>query len=235
MSHIEQAASRPLIQCSGEPLPNENRQPTRLLLAAMIAPLLCLLGPPTMAKAQTETVGVQPVAVQNRQHVHRHEFSGFVGVLPLDAFTKGLTASASYTLHFDPLRAWEVVHFGYSFPFDTHLRDDLEALDIAPTTFEVLRLFVTSNFIYKPVYWKGALHNRRLLHGEIFLAGGGGWGLMTRSGRPALDAGLGMRLFASEQVSFRMDIRAISLFAYTHEHRDLQLHNELWLGLGISL
>lgn len=206
-----------------------------LLLATRSAAVLTLITMANEAASSDMPTGVEPVAVQNRQHIQRHEFSGFIGSLPLDAFTKGLTASASYTLHFDPLRAWEVVHFGYSFPLHTHLRDDLEALDIVPTSFEVLELFVTSNFIYKPIYLKGALHNRRILHAEFFLAAGGGWGMMTRSGRPLIDAGAGMRLFASERVSFRFDLRAKSLFAYSREHNDLQLHNELWLAVGISL
>jgi outer membrane beta-barrel protein len=213
---------RPVVRSGAWPL----RSPRALRAVLVACAALTLSG---TALAQSGDRGVQPVAVQNRHHVQAHEFSGFVGTLPLDAFTKGLTVSASYTLHFDPLRAWEIVHAGYSFPVHTHLRADLDALDIAPTHFEVVELFVTSNFVYKPIYWKGAIHNRRLVHGEIFFVAGGGWGLLTRSGRPALDAGLGFRLFASDRVSVRFDARWMSFFTTS------DLHNELWLGLGVSL
>ena len=53
-------------------------------------------------------------------------------------------------------------------------------------------------------------------------------------GRPGtslmlIDAGIATRIYASEMVSFRIDVRGLAFVSAD----DVQ--NELWLGLGISL
>lgn len=197
-----------------------------LLLAAG---LLAALPSRPAAAAEPGAGGLTTVAVQNRRHLERHEFGVAVGVLPLDAFTKGLTVSGSYTLHFDELFAWEMIQGTYAFPINTHLWDDLKALDVAPTAFERVEWYASSSFMFKPIYWKGAALNENLVYGEIFLTGGLGFGRLTRSNRPLLEAGLGMRLYASERISFRLDLRDVAFFTLS----DVQ--NELWIGLGISL
>ena len=52
---------------------------------------------------------------------------------------------------------------------------------------------------------------------------------MTRTQRAVIDVGLATRVYASEMVSFRIDVRGLSFI----NADDVQ--NELWLGLGISL
>ncbi len=168
-------------------------------------------------------------AVQDRRHTQAHEFTAAVGVLPLDAFEKGLTVSGAYTLHFDDLYAWEVAHFTYSFPLETDLKDDLRAFDLQPTPFERVEYFVTTSFVFKPLYWKGAWLNESLSHGELLLLLGGGYGWLTRTSRPVADVGAAVRLYASEWASLRLDVRWVPFFNLD----DLQ--NELWIGLGVSL
>jgi len=171
------------------------------------------------------------LAVQNRQHSMTHEFSAFVGILPMDAFTKGMTVSGAYSLHFSDVVGWEVGQFTYSFGVDTKLREDLEALPqpAGPTPFEVVQYFVTSNLLFKPIYGKMAVLNHRVIYGEFFLALGGGYGWMTITGRPIADAGLGFRVYAGKYLSFRLDARNY-MFINTED-----IHNELWIGLGIDL
>lgn len=183
----------------------------------------------TSAVAQNESTRLATVAVQNRRHLESHEFGVAIGILPLDAFTKGLTISLAYTYHFDETFAWEMLQGTYSIPIRTPLNDDLEALDIRPTPFEVVQAYATSNFVFKPIYWKGAWLNGNLIYGEIFMTLGGGAGVLTRSIRPAIDAGLGFRFFASENVSFRLDVRDIA-FVTTSD-----IQNEIWIGLGLSI
>lgn len=199
----------------------------RILRAALcgLLALTALTSWPAFAQGST----LSTVAVQNRRHLERHEFGVAVGVLPLDAFTKGVTVSGAYTLHFDELFAWELVQGTYAFPMDTHLKADLDALDVQPTPFERVEWYATSAFMFKPIYWKGTLLNANLVYGEIFFTVGGGFGGLTRSRRPAAEVGMGMRLYASERISFRIDIRDIAFFTAS----DVQ--NELWIGLGISL
>ncbi len=169
------------------------------------------------------------LAVQNRKYTERHEFTAAFGTLPLDAFTKGITFSGGYTLHFNDVWAWEVGQFFYSLPSDTDLESELRAFDIKPTPFERAEQFVTSNIVFKPLYWKGAWLNDSLTYGEFFMVAGGGYGWLTRTARPAVDAGVGARVYVNSFTSVRVDVRHLSFF------NDADVQNELWLGLGLSL
>ena len=152
-----------------------------------------------------------------------------VGVLPMDAFTKGITGSGAYTLHFNDVIAWEVAQFFYSFPTETELKDELRAFDLKPTPFERIEQFVTSNVLFKPLYWKGAWLNQTLTYGEMYLAAGGGYGWLSRTERPVVDAGVGFRFYFGDLVSTRLDVRHLSFF------NDADVHNDIWVGLGVSL
>ena len=101
----------------------------------MLQRLLLTLSILLPISAAAESV-LPSLAVQNRRYTQTHEFSAFVGHLPMDAFTKGVTASGSYTLHFNDLFAWEVAQFFYSFDVDTDLENELLAFDLKPTPFE---------------------------------------------------------------------------------------------------
>jgi len=181
-----------------------------------------------------ETLDYASMAVQNRLYDATHELTLLGGFLPLDAFTKGATLGGSYTLHFSPVIGWEVVQFLHSFPVQTSLRDDLAAFDLSPTPFEVLENLVTSTFVFKPVYWKGALLNRSIIHGELMLTAGGGYGWFTRSGRACVSLGAALRLYTNRLLSFRIDIRHFAFFNDA-VFQDLDLHHELWTSLGVSL
>ena len=157
-----------------------------------------------------------------------------MGVLPLDAFTKGITASGSYTLHFSHLFAWEILQGTYSLKVDTSLADELDANGLRPSPFEVLDWYVTSNVIYKPLYWKGAWRNSRLVRGEMFLTTGGAYGQFTRSRRPGVNVGAGMRFFTTDLLSIRFDTRYLWFFG-DDLRESFDVKAELWLGLGVSL
>jgi outer membrane beta-barrel protein len=212
-----------------------------LILLLGAAPILA---DATFARAQDTTEasgddardadGYASMAVQNRRYDQTHEVNLHLGVLPLDAFTKGLTISGSYTVHLSNLFAWEVVHGLYSFHLDTDLKAELEQLSVAPTPFEVLDWMLTTNLALKPIYWKGAFLNRTVVHGEISLLLGGGYGRFTRSGRGVIDVGLALRLFASELFSVRVDVRH-HMFLLDVPFTGGGLDHELWIGLSAGL
>lgn len=192
---------------------------------------------PAIAGAQDDESSGQIYAaraVQNRVHQGDHELTVAVGALPLDAFTKGLTLSGAYTIHFSELIGWEIVQFYHSFPLGTDLKDQLASFELEPTPFEVVEDFVTTNLVIKPVYWKGALLNDELIYGEIFFVLGGGYGFFTRSERAAVDFGMGLKLYTGPVFSFRLDLRHVSFFRDSI-FDDFDLENEIWIGLGISL
>ena len=201
-------------------------------VVALVA--LCTWSQSAAAQDAEDRRAYSSVVVQERSYTPRHEFHASGGLLPLDAFTKGITAGGGYTFHFTPLIAWEVVQGMYSFKRDTDLAAELDALDVRPSPFEVLDWFVTSNLVYKPLYWKGAWRNERLLRGETYLLVGGAFGQYTRSRRGGLNVGLGTRLFLSERWSMKFDARYL-WFANSNVLEEFDVKDELWLALGASL
>lgn len=184
------------------------------------------------AQEERENIhGLRTLIVQNRLHSMSHEFHFSVGVLPIDAFTKGLTFSAAYTLHFNDLLAWEIGQFTYSLGIDSGLKEELANLPqpIGPTPFEVTKFFYTSNFVFKPIYGKLAFLNRSILYGELYAVAGGGYGHLSITNRPVVDLGLGLRLYAGDYLSIRFDIRDYA-FLNTED-----IHNELMISLGLSI
>jgi len=197
---------------------------TLLFLSVLALPVV------TWAKeGDGEDDDLKSLAVQNRKYALSHEFSAWVGTLPMDAFTKGLSFTGAYTLHFSDVIAWEVGQFTYSHRIDTDLKADLENLQqpAAPTPFEVVKYFVTSSVLFKPVYAKMAVLNSTVIFGEMFILAGGGYGWMTITRRPVVDYGAGMRLYIGKYFSVRIDIRD-----YLFVNKD-DVQSELWVAMGL--
>ena len=187
---------------------------------------------PLTATAADEGEGLNTLAVQNRIHSMMHEVGAAIGTLPIDAFTKGLTFTGVYTIHFNDLFAWEVGQFTYSYHVDTKLKAELEDISLESTEFEVVNLFVTSNVIIKPLYGKLALLNRALIYGEFFFAVGAGWGRLTITDRAVVDFGGGVRLYAGKYISFRVDVRDYMFITGDDVQSELWLGGSVCLGLG---
>lgn len=201
-----------------------------IVAPAAVLMVLCAAGAAAAEDEKAAPRNYAAMAVQNRLYSFTHEFTLSIGVLPIDAFTKGVTASAMYTIHFTDTLAWEVAGFTYSMHANTKLRKDLLAFGIKPTPFEVVDSYVTSNFVFTPVYWKGAWLNGSLLHGEFMLVAGGGYAWLTSSQRPTVDVGAAVRVFVSPHFSLRLDARP-TFYIVTE---DWGMKEELWIGLGTS-
>lgn len=159
------------------------------------------------------------VAVQDRQYRMNHELTLGLGVLPLDAFYKGVIAQVAYTYHFTDHFAWQVGRGAYSYNLDTGLKDQLQRqFAVQPTAFDEVNWMVGSDLIWTPFYGKLAYLNRAVQHFEVFLVAGAsvfrvtlgtastGLPNATTAFRPAANLGIGVRLFASKFVSWRIDI-----------------------------
>ena len=185
----------------------------------------------SVSAAESESKDLSTLAVQNRLYSIRHEFTGWVGTLPLDAFKKGLTFTGAYTLHFNDVVAWEVGQFTYSYVIETKLNDDLENLTqpATHTPFEWVKYYGTSSFLFKPIYMKMAVLNSHVVFGELFLLAGGGFGKMTITKRPVANYGGGARVYIGKYFSVRLDVRN-----YMFLNKD-DIQNELWVALGASI
>lgn len=153
-------------------------------------------------------------AVQDREFRMSHELTLSVGVLPLDAFYKGVIAQVGYTYHFTDSFAWQIGRGMYSYNLDTGLRDQLERdFGVLPTAFQEVQYMVGSDLIWTPVYGKGSWLNHTVTHFEVFGVLGGsllnltnGLSKASTTFRPAVNVGLGMRIFGSKHVSYRLDL-----------------------------
>lgn len=162
------------------------------------------------ATAQTEALENpgRISAIQERAFRMNHELTVTAGVLPIDAFYKGLYAQLGYTYHFNDSFAWTVGRGGYSYNLGTGLREQLERdFGVLPTTFDEVNFFVGSDVLWTPFYGKFALLNRWVLHLDFHLIGGASVQKFTQSGfRPGVDLGGGLRVFQNRWVSYRLDV-----------------------------
>ena len=86
-----------------------------LFRVTLLALAVTLMTTPGTARAEDEEEHTATYAVQNRRFKLGHELQVAVGMLPLNAFTKGVTVGGGYTYHFSDAWAWEIGHFVYSF------------------------------------------------------------------------------------------------------------------------
>jgi outer membrane beta-barrel protein len=146
-------------------------------------------------------------AVQDRAYRMQHELDLSVGVLPLDAFYKGLFAQVSYTAHFSDTFAWQVGRAAYTYAAKTGLREQLERdFGVLPTAFEEVQFFFGTDIIWKPFYGKISVMNKSVVHAEVFLLLGATLFKFTNAFRPGVNLGGGLRVFLSRWVSFRLDV-----------------------------
>ncbi len=210
----------------------------RLQGTASVVVMALLLGS-VSARAQydDEEGGGTAVVIQNRKFKMAHELTLEAGLVPLDAFFKGVTLTGRYTLHFDDFNAWEIGAATYSFNLDTGLKEQLiNNFGVQAEALPTLLLVADSNYVMKPFYGKLALFNRTLLYAELFVVAGATvtyWS--DNSFRPGPDFGAGMRFFIADWVSARIDIRHAVVFnGVPIVDVNATIDGVLYLGAGVS-
>lgn len=200
----------------------------------LLLPTLLLLALAAPARAQSSSVtgqGGELYSIEKRDLMGSHELMLSVGVLPMDAFAKGLTLQGSYTYHFSHLIAWEIIGGTWSFNFATGLEQELKDRFLVQAT-EVgeLRWILHSNFVLKPLYGKFALTNDKLLSAEMYFVLGYAQGGYTVAYPPGFDVGVGIRMFLGKYFSLRFDLRD---YLFLPDFKDVK--NNLFVSLGLSL
>ena len=168
-----------------------------------------------------------------------HEFSLSGGVLPMDAFTKGLTGTFRYTLHFNDFNAWEIGGITYSYGIETDLRQQLrDNFGVQPDANGLRQIlgFLETNYIMKPIYGKLSLFNRLLIYNELYFNVGGAVSLYDDfSFAPGPGYGAGIRFFIWDWLSLRFDIRHYVLFVgVPFVDPNARIDNVLHLSTGVS-
>jgi outer membrane beta-barrel protein len=175
-----------------------------LMLA--FAPLVLLHA--GLAVAEDEIESGRVIAVEPRPFRMVHEFDVGVGILPMDAVYKGVSLGGSYTLHFTDLWAWEAIDFHYSADVNSGVDSILArrwstALTLTPQ----VQYLAASHVVFSPLFGKFTFFNRKIIYAEAYLALGGGLAHFTDGFRPQLSVGPGLRLYVSQRVSTRLDVR----------------------------
>ena len=165
--------------------------------------------------------GGKVYAVQKKGYPLKNELYAAVGVLPMDAFYKGVTFGAGYTYHFSHHFAWEVFQFLASSNIDTGLKEDLQnVFSIEPSSFREVKMLANSNVVFVPLYGKMSWLNRQVIQMELYLTAGPGIARYKEYVRQGAEGyaeenkysfsanfGMGLRFFLNESFSVRLDLR----------------------------
>ncbi|MGZ6162073.1 MAG: outer membrane beta-barrel domain-containing protein [Myxococcaceae bacterium] len=182
-----------------------------LLLLVCLAPLLVHAQGEELENPGTVT------AVQDRTFRMASELWIGIGFAPLDAFYKGITGQVGYVYHFSDTFAWQVGRGLLSYNIATGLRNQLETqFGVNPTAFPQLNWMVGSDVVWTPIYGKTSWLNSSVGHFEVYGSLGGSVvnerlgadvasGVGTTVFRPAIRLGVGVRIFSSKTISWRID------------------------------
>jgi outer membrane beta-barrel protein len=199
-----------------------------------------------------DDIGGSRIAIQRPKYQMAHEISLSLGLMPLDAFQKGLIANLSYTVHIEEYVAWEVFHLTAAHLTSTDLRDELiDTFAIPPADFAAPRFMATTGVELSPVYGKQVFLNDIVVHQALFIGIHGGiiigdrrdpvsgafdFGDSLSDVRPAVGIGLGYRLFLTKTLSIRADARDFLSFKDAkRQNESTEIENVLSLTFGFSV
>lgn len=191
-----------------------------MVIPRRVIGLSALLLSLTLSPSVSAAEGV-PKAVQVRKYAFTDELRLAVGSMPLDPFQKGWTGSLSWTHHFGPVWAWEILQATGALLTSTSLRDELiGAFGRRPEEFAAPRLMLTTGIEASPVYGKQVWLNRDTLHAGILFGAYAGvlfgdrptFDQTLEDLRPLVGGGLGFRIYMSQLLSTRFDSRVYASF-----------------------
>lgn len=210
----------------------------RRLVALLLALVVSAAALPAAAQSEEDDLDYGNVyAIQPRPFRMNHEFSLSVGFMPLDAFYKFFAVGGHYVLHLDDFWAWEALHFSMSryLDIDTGLKKQLnEDWDASATDTPRLHYVLDSSLMLKPLYGKVALLDKYVVYGETYILIGVGAQKFETAWFPALNFGLGLRVFITGTVSMRLEVREYVWFEETGDQGGGGAHSTLYFGLGFS-
>lgn len=183
-------------------------------------------------------------AIQRRKYDLNHELSLSLGSLPLDPYQKGWSVSLGYTLHLNDYWSWEIVQVTGALLTSTDLRDELiNFFAIPEEDFAAPRFMLTSGLELSPFYGKQSWLNDPIGHQQLLIGVYGGVAFGDRGDiagtledfRPIIGLGLGYRLFVSQSLSLRLDVRDFASFRRAiRNNESFEVENILFITLSAS-
>ncbi len=173
-----------------------------LLLALVLS-----LASPAVAQVEELQNPGRVLAVQDRYYQLNHELVLGGGLLPGDAYYKGISAQLAYAYHFTDALAWQVARGTYSYNLATSLRKELERdFGILTSPSQEVQWTVGTDLLFSPIYGKSALLNRLVFYSELYLVLGATVIKTPDAFRPAVNFGAGGRLFTTRALSVRLEV-----------------------------
>ncbi len=186
--------------------------PTVLAVLAVLSIMALLMAAPAARAADEDLDQGRVYAIQDRAFRMNHEFSLSIGFLPLDAFYKMFSINGHYVVHFDDLWAWEAIHLGFSkyLSVDTGLKGEMnDRWETQPTNPKesLIDFTLDTNLMLKPLYGKIVLFDDVVIFGETYFLLGAAAEKFQTAWFPALNVGVGLRIFLAETISIRLEVR----------------------------
>jgi outer membrane beta-barrel protein len=189
---------------------------------------------PAFAGDDLDEEQVATYAVQSRRFRLGGELNVAAGILPMNAFNKGLTIGGSFTYHWSQAWAWEIINAAYVYKqLDTGLKTELlENFNVQPTDIKAIDLLLSWSFAFKPFYGKLAFYNRWLIHLEFEILLGGTYAryMNPQAWLAGPNVGVIFHVYLSPHTSVRIDVRDHVLF----DGWKGDSHNELHVSLGFA-
>jgi outer membrane beta-barrel protein len=211
-------------------------RPLFSLVMAAVGLVVLLAAPAARAEEDFEAGDVATYAIEKRLFRTGLELGGGIGILPMNAFSKGLIAEGAVTWHMSSTWGWEIIQGGYVFAnLETGLKKELlQNFGVEPTQLPSASFILSSNLVFTPFYGKIAGLNRSVNHIELFFPFGVAVARYLNPGlfKQGPDLGVGLRWYLGTHTSLRLDARDYLVF---QSFKNFSLTNELMFSLGLSV
>lgn len=180
----------------------------------------------------------QVFAVQNKIFHRSHELAVNIGYIADDEFYMVYPLSLGYTYNFSENYGWEVARLQYLITQERELMQKLkEDYSVQPELFSQPKYMLHSHLVWKPLYGKSALMNRKVINHETYLFVGGGIthyektysnGMTESEDAMSFSAGGGFKYFLNQKFCLNVELRDILNFRKDENENNLAFA----VGLG---
>ena len=179
------------------------------------------------------------------------EVGATAGVMPYDSVVNHYMVGGKATWHFSDHFGWEVADVQLGMPSITSdIRTKVDSNSLSNVQFSQINLMATSNLIVSPIYGKIRFFGSQILYFDIYTVLGAGMAKTktiklssaapkestARQGmEPALDFGLGVKIFTSDAVALLIDLRDYVTFSEVYSSRKPRSNFSVFAGLSFFL
>ena len=210
----------------------------KLFLAFTLIAVAISAGAPN-GWCEDQTAEEEVFAVQNRVFHKSHEIALSLGYIADDEFFMVYPISVGYTYHLNNKWSWEVGRLQYFYNKDRGLKGTLEdpPFNAQPEFFIEPKYMLNSHLVFRPLYGKSAVMNKRVVNHETYLFAGPGITGYEKNYSTGdsdtedvfnLSFGAGFKYFLNERWCLNVEARDIISF------RDNDNENNVYFGIGVG-